>query len=408
MSSAAAMLNRLREPYHHDEFLAFTADPALRAVLIGCAKTHAWPDFTVHEGGVSAAIQFLVTEPPPRRLVVDLGESPDPVTAVQMLRDTCAAETVILVLGAVNDVRLYRDVLRAGAADYIVKPVTKEAIEDALERALKNQEQGSEAKPGEAKLGRFIVFIGAKGGIGASTLATNCAWLLANEHRAKTVLVDFDLQFGTMALNLDLEPSHGLSEVLANASRIDGLFLTSAMVSAGENLTVLASEEPLEREVQINAEAAGLLLNQLRVSCAFVVADLPRSFLSVSKETLAKATDVVVVSDLSLPSVRDTLRLLAFLKETAPTAKVSVLANRVSGGKGQISRGEFERGIEAKIAYIVPDDPKSAAAASNAGKPLPVVAKNSAGVKALRKLARGLAGPGAAKPKRSLFSWLKR
>lgn len=408
MSSAAAMLNRLREAYHHEEFLAFTADPALRAILLELAKAHAWPDFTVHEGGVSAAIQFLVTAPSPRRLVVDLGESPDPVTAVQMLRDTCAAETVILVLGAVNDVRLYRDILRAGAADYIVKPVTKEALEDSIERAIKSQEQAPEAKPGDAKLGRFVVFIGAKGGIGSSTLATNCAWLIANEHKAKTVLIDFDLQFGTMALNLDLEPSHGLSEVLANASRIDGLFLTSAMVSVGPNLMVLASEEPLEREVQINAEATGLLLDQLRQTNAFVVADLPRACLSTSKEMLAKATDIVVVADLSLPCVRDTLRLLAFLKEAAPTAKLSVLANRVSGGKGQISKAEFERGTETKVAYIIPDDPKSAAAASNAGKPLPVVAGKSAGVKVLRKLVRDLAGPGPGKGKRSLFSWLTR
>ena len=83
MSSAAAMLNRQREAYHHDEFLAFTADPAQRTVLLEYAKAHAWPEFTVHEGGVSAAIQFLVTSPSPRRLVVDLGESQDPVTAVR-------------------------------------------------------------------------------------------------------------------------------------------------------------------------------------------------------------------------------------------------------------------------------------------------------------------------------------
>jgi len=408
MSSAAAMLNRQREAYHHDEFLAFTADPAQRAILLEFAKAHAWPEFTVHEGGVSAAIQFLVTSPAPRRLVIDLGEVQDPVTAIQMLRDTCAAGTVILAMGAVNDVRLYRDILRAGAADYIVKPVAKEAIEDALERALRSQEQGQEAKPGEAKLGRFIVFVGAKGGIGSSTLATNSAWLLANEHKAKTVLVDFDLQFGTMALNLDIEPGHGLSEVLANADRIDGLFLTSAMTAAGENLMVLASEESLEREVAINAEAAALLINQLRQNAAYVVADIPRAHLSACKDLLGKATDVVVVSDLSLPSVRDTLRLLAFFRETAPTAKINVLANRVVGSKGQISKSEFERGIETKVGFIVPDDAKAAAAASNAGKPLPVIAKKSAAVNVMRKLVRGLAGPAVSKSKRPRFSWFSR
>ena len=315
---------------------------------------------------------------------------------------------MILALGTVNDVRLYRDVLRAGAADYIVKPVAKEAVEDALERALKAQEQGHEAKPGEAKLGHFVVFIGAKGGIGSSTLATNCAWILANENKAKTVLVDFDLQFGTMALNLDIEPGHGLSEVLANADRIDSLFLTSAMTAAGENLMVLASEESLEREVSINTEAAALLVNQLRQNAAFVIADIPRAHLSACKDLLGKATDIVVVSDLSLPSVRDTLRMLAFLKEMAPTAKVSVAANRVVGSKGQISKSEFERGIETKVGYVVPDDAKAAAAASNAGKPLPLIAKKSAAVKVMRKLVRAIAGAAASKPKRSLFSLFSR
>src|SRR3989304_2147745 len=114
MSSAAAMLHRLREDYHHDEFLAFSSDPAARAVLTEVAKLHSWPDYTVHDGGVSAAIQFLITAPAPRRLVVDLGDSPDPATAVQMLRDTCAAETAIVALGTANDVRLYRDICRAG------------------------------------------------------------------------------------------------------------------------------------------------------------------------------------------------------------------------------------------------------------------------------------------------------
>lgn len=126
MSSAAAMTNRLREAYHHDEFLAFSSDAAMRGILTELAKQHDWPDYTVHEGGVAAAIQFLVTVSSPRRLVVDLGDAADPVTAVQMLRDTCAAGTVIVALSAVNDVKLYREICRAGATDYVVKPTTCE------------------------------------------------------------------------------------------------------------------------------------------------------------------------------------------------------------------------------------------------------------------------------------------
>jgi pilus assembly protein CpaE len=393
MSSAAAMLNRLREAYHNDEFLAFSVDPTTRSVLAEVAKLNSWPDTTVQEGGISAAIQLMVTAPSPRRLIVDLGETPDPVTAVQMLRDTCSADTLIIALGAVNDIRLYRDVCRAGAADYVVKPVVKDILVDAMDRALRAQESSGDPARGEAKLGRLVLFIGAKGGIGASTLATNCAWLIAHEHRAKTALVDLDLHFGTTALDLDLEPGHGLCEALANPNRIDALFLTSAMVAESSNFMLLASEESLDRTTTINPEAATLLFDHLRQNFAFVVADLPRAQLSASRDLLGKATDIVVVCDLSLVSVRDTLRVLSFVRDNSPVGKISVVANRVANGKGQISKSDFERGIEARIDFLVPDEPKTAALAANSGKPLPTVAKRGGAVNALRKLAEGLAGP---------------
>ncbi len=405
MSSAAAMLNRLREAYHHDEFLAFSSDTAARGILVELAKQHGWPDYTVIEGGVAAAIQFLVTASSPRRLVVDLGGAADPVTAVQMLRDTCSAETAILALGAVNDVKLYREICRAGATDYIVKPATREILEEAIERALRSHDEGGDAATKEAKLGKLVLFVGAKGGIGASTLAMNCAWLLAHEHNQRVALVDLDLQFGTIALNLDLEPGHGLCEALANSSRVDGLFLKSAMVNESANLALLASEEPLDKTVGINPEAAGLLFEQLRRNFSCVVVDVPRALLSSSRDLIAKASDVFMVCDLSLASVRDTLRVVSFVGEVSPISNIAVIANRANG-KGQISKVDFERGIETRIAYLVPDEPKAATLAANPGKPLAVVAKRSAAVAALRKVTTAIAGPVKAKRKFSL--WPKR
>ena len=403
MSSAAAMMNRLREANHHDEFLAFSSDPAMRAILTDLAKQHDWPEFTVNEGGVAAAIQLLVTASPPRRLVVDLGDAADPVTAVQMLRDTCAAETVIVALGAVNDVKLYREICRAGATDYIVKPTTRDHLDEAIERALRSHEDGGDVAAKEARLGRLILFVGAKGGVGSSTLAMNSAWLLAHEHNQRVALVDLDLQFGTMALDLDLEPGHGLCEALANSNRVDGLFLKSAMVNESANLSLLASEEPLERTVEMNPEATALLFEQLRRNYSYVVVDLPRAILSANRDLIAKANDIMVVCDLSLASVRDTLRVISFIRDISPVAGVSVVANRVANGKGQISKRDFERGIETRIAYLIPDEPKAVALAANAGKPLPAAAKRSAVVGTLRKLTAAIAGPVKAKRKFSLW-----
>lgn len=406
MSSAAAMLNRLREAYHHDQFLAFSSDPNIRKVLVELATHRGWPDYTVQDGGVSAAIQFLIAAPSPRRLIVDLGDSPDPATAVQMLRDTCAADTAIIALGNVNDVKLYRDVCRAGASDYIVKPVNRDGLDEAIERAVRSHEMGVEPGTKEAKQGRLVLFIGVKGGIGSSMLAMNTAWLLAHEHRQRVALVDLDLQFGIMALNLDLEPGHGLCEALANPNRIDGLFLKSAMVTQSENLSVLASEETLDRAVDVNPEAVALLFDQLRRNYGCIIVDLPRSQLSISRDLLGKANDIMVVCDLSLASVRDTMRILSYVRDAAPVANVHVVANRAANGNGHISRADFERGIETKVSYVIPDEPKPAALAANAGKPLAVVAKRSTLARTLAKLAESIAG--SSKPKSKLSFWRKR
>jgi pilus assembly protein CpaE len=402
MSSAAALLNRVLESRHHDEFMAFATDPATREVLAELAEKRGWPATTVQEGGITMAIQLLVTAPSPHRLIVDLADSPDPVTAVRMLRDACGPETVIIALGTVNDIELLRDLGRAGAADYLVKPVTWETLDETIEKAVREAGGAPGPSAGEQKLGRIVVFVGSRGGAGASTLAMNCAWLMAHEQELRVALVDLDLQFGTLALNLDIEPSHGLVEALQNPSRIDGLFIASAMVNASDNLFVLAGEEPIDVATTFNAEAIDLLFDEMRETFDCIVVDLPRGNLVQSRALLAKAAEVGVVCDLSLPCVRDTMRVLSFLKEAAGDANVSVIANRVRrGAKGQISKRDFERGIETGIDFVIPDDAKAATASANAGKPLPAVAKRSGIVQALRKLELRLSG--LSEPKRGIL-----
>jgi pilus assembly protein CpaE len=408
MSSAAAMMNRLREAFHHDEFMGFSPDPRTREVLAEFARGHDWPEHTVQDGSVSAAIQFLVTASPPRRLVVDLAENSDPVTAVQMLRDTCAPETVIIAVGAINDVKLYRDVCLAGASDYLLKPVSKDMLDESIDKAVRAGDSAPDGARADKKLGRLVVFVGARGGVGTSTVAMNCAWLMAHEQSIRVSLVDLDLQFGTAALSLDLEPSHGLREALANPARIDALFLASAMISESKNLMVLAGEEPVDKPLDTKSEAVALLFDELRRDFGCVVVDLPRGSVTQSQELLAKATDIVVLCDLSLPCARDVLRLNAFLQEVNPAANVEVVANRVHGGKGQISKSDFERGIEMKVGHLIPDDPKSLTAAANTGKALAAAAKRSPCVAAMRKLCVGLAGPAKPAAKKSFSFWRKR
>lgn len=404
MSSAAALLNRVLESHHYDEFMAFAADAGSREVLAEFAEKRGWPAHAVQEGGIATAIQLLVTAPSPRRIVVDLTDSPDPVTAARMLRDACGPQTGIVAVGTVNDIALFRELGRAGVADYLTKPISSAALDEAMEKTVREHGPGAEAGAGAKKSGRIVVFVSARGGTGASTLALNCAWLMAHQRKLRVALVDLDLQFGTLALNLDVDPSHGLTDVLENPERIDALFIASAMVSESANLSVLASEEPLGVVPSFNPEAINLLFKEMSEGFDVVVVDLPRNQLVQSQALLAKANEIAVVSDLTLPCVRDTMRVLSFLKESARDAKVSVIANRIRGkAKGQISKRDFERGIEASVDFIVPEDAKAVTASANAGKPLPVVARRSEIVRALRKVEAGLSGQAKAKPRESFW-----
>ena len=409
MTSAAALMSRVLEAYHHDEFMAFSMDPDTRAMLAEFAAGHDWPASAVQEGGVTAAAQFLGPSGSPRRLLVDLGDHPDPVGAMTMLRDSCARETAIIALGNVNDIALLRNLLRAGASDYLIKPVTLDALEEAVERACQHHEAAPDPETGEQRKGRLVAFVGARGGTGTSTLAMNSAWLLAHEGGHRVALVDLDLRFGTVALNLDLEPSHGLVEALQNPGRVDGLFIASAMVNESENLFVLAAEEPLEAPISFDPEASDLLFDELCHNFDCVVVDLPGSAVSQHRGLLAHATDILVVSTLSLPCVRDVMRVLSFAKECAPTARRSVIANQVRpGNKGQISKRDFERGIEVRVDHVVPEDAKASAASANSGKPLAVVARHGGIVRALRKLDFGLPDKSKAKGRTSLWRRSKR
>src|SRR6185437_12730447 len=153
----------------------------------------------------------------PRVLLLDLSDSAAPIAEISAARAVAGMEVKILALGTVNDVTLFRDLLAAGANDYLVKPPSRESLASALEKPQAGGGGGS------GGLGQVIAFIGSRGGVGTTTVAVSCAWLLAEQHKQRTALVDLDLHFGTVALYLDTDPGSGLCEALEQPSRIDSL-----------------------------------------------------------------------------------------------------------------------------------------------------------------------------------------
>jgi pilus assembly protein CpaE len=302
----------------------------------------------------------------------------------------------------VNAAARFADVIEDEESREALARLLAERAPETLERAL-----GTRAKAQAAPRGRVVTVFGSRGGVGGTTVAVNLAWLLAHEAGRKVALVDLDLRLGTVALSLDLEPTHGLREVLESPDRIDSLFVSSAMARASETLCVLSAEEPLGDHLRIDPAAFDALTADLRANFDWIVVDAPRAANIPEDRILAHADKVVLVSDRSLAGMRDAVRLAGWIKSSTSRAELSVVVNKAGmHAKAEVPRADFERGIETKIAQELPFDPKTAGAASNAGRPIAVAAKGSAVAKGLRQLCAGFATAeksARAKPSLGLF-----
>jgi pilus assembly protein CpaE len=369
---------------------AFIDDPEWRQT-VEAALAPNWPDAICGRGGLAAALSAMADDDAPSIMLVDLAGTEDAVAGIHALAKICGDATRIIALGAVNDVSFYRRLIDAGAKDYLVRPIQPDMLAAAIDSVHAPHPVGASNKSGA----RFAAVIGARGGAGATMVAINTAWTIAHHMDKSVALVDLDLSFGTVALALDLEPTHGLREILDNPERIDNLFIKSALVRESENLSVLGAEEPFDDHFTVNSTALERLLSELTDTVDLVVADVPRNMVGAQRELFARADTVVIVSELTLASIRDTMRLATFIREAAEDVELIVVANKSdSGRKGEISKAEFERGIKMSVNHMLPWNPKVAAKAANAGKPLAEVAARSDIVRAVMVLSQAVSGDG--------------
>ena len=367
------------------ECIAFVGDNQTHGVVSSVLVEH-FNDPQVREGSTAQVIEYLSEGSPPAVLIVDLSDTGSPLTAVMSLTAALTEDTRIIGIGEVNDISLYREIIDAGATDYIVKPVTEKALTLALQRV--NEPLASESsEPVERKQQRIAV-IGSRGGVGVSTVATNLAWFCGESNKCRTVLVDLDLEFGTIALSLDLEPTRGLREALENPSRIDSLFISSATAKLSDNLSVMATEETLADDLNFNPNAVDVLFETIGRSADTIVIDVPRSAFTVRQKVIEAATKVVIVTELTLPGLRDTIRLLANVEDVAPKTPVIVVANRAGGASQAMPIAEFQKAIGRKIDFQLPEEPKALNNAANSGKPLLQQDKRGKLAKATEKVAK--------------------
>lgn len=384
------LANVLSKPAKAKPFAAYVSDDASRAAVIQAVGEIGVANPVVSSGTVRDAVRRLGNTPTPEILVVDLTDAGDPMTEIGALAEVCDEGTQVLAIGDVNDIQLYRALIGFGVHDYLVKPIDADALAASLSRA---KDGPKAAEPVAEQTGRVVAVVGARGGVGATTVATNVAWTLAQEQRQRVALVDLDLFFGSCGLTLDLESGRGFREALENPARIDGLFIERAMVRAADNLFVLSAEEALDYAITFDPSAIELLVEHLRRDFQVVVLDLPRFGARTQTSILTSPASIVLVSEPSLAGMRDTQRLARLFADSAPKADVCIVLNRVGANKGaELTRGDFEAGAESKVSIIVPFEPKTMAATAGTGKPLAKVANGSKATAAMRALSVEVGG----------------
>jgi pilus assembly protein CpaE len=369
-------------PFHpragtRDPFSAFMSDLDSEDVVRATALSFGWPLERIHNGGVNYAVQSLAVSQSPSILLVDLGESGDPLEDINGLAEVCEPGTMVIACGRINDVRFYRDLLASGIHDYLLKPFTQEQLHECIAGAQTIQAGARAAEAASATPHLMTAVIGVRGGSGCSTLAVSLAWLMSERDKS-TALLDLDVHFGSTALALDLEPGRGLTDAIENPSRIDGLFIERALVRPNDMLGVLSAEAPISQPLTGDGTAFLQLQDELRAAVACSVVDLPRHMLVQHPALLGDVATAVVVTELTLAATRDTIRILSWLKANAPATRVVLVANKVPVlGQEEVVRREFESSVEHKIDVVIPYDAKLASQAAKVGKPLAEVAKGS-------------------------------
>jgi pilus assembly protein CpaE len=332
------------------------------------------------EGGLGGAVEFYQNQPTPQLLVVEtLDPTPKLIEYLDRLSEVCDPGTKVIVVGAANDIALYRELMRRGVSEYLVPPLGTLQLIAALY-----------ADPAQPFIGRQIAFCGAKGGAGASTLAHNIAHLISEKMGANTVLVDLDLAFGTAGLDFNQDPLHGIADALNQPDRLDPVLMERMMARCGDHLSLFAAPASLERDFDIAPETFEEVAHKIRASTPYVVLDLPHAWTPWKRRMLTTSDDVVIVAEPDLASLRNAKNIVDLVRAARPNdAPPRVVLNKVGlPGRPEIPLKDFGEALGLTPSMSVMFDAKLFGQAANNGQMLAEVGPKSKQAESLDILAR--------------------
>ena len=355
-------------------------------------KTH----LKIQMGGIAAANEAYSSSPTPNVIVIESeNRSDDILGGLDTLAEVCDAGTKVVVIGRLNDVLHYRELMRRGVSEYLIAPVG--AID--MVRAI----CGLFSTPDAKAIGRVVAVVGAKGGVGSSTIAHNVAWAVARDLHLDTVVADLDLGFGTAGLDYNQDPPQGVADAVFSPDRIDTGFIDRLLSKCTDHLSLLAAPATLERVYDFGEEAFDSILDALRATLPCIVLDVPHLWTGWSKRILIGADDILIVAEPDLANLRNAKNILDLLKAARPNDRRPYYClNKVGVAKRpEINSGDFSKALDDEPIAVIPFEPQVFGSAGNNGQ---MIAEFSSGHRAagtFRQLAQVLTGRAEAKKAKS-------
>ena len=355
------------------------------------AKAH----MRVEHGGIIAAAEFYQSNPTPNLVIVETSAEPGAIMAeLSSLAEVCDPSTKVVVIGHYNDVTLYRDLIRAGVTEYMVAPVSMADIISVV--------SGIFVTPDAAPIGRTIAVIGAKGGVGSSTIAHNLSWSISTLFKNEVVIADLDLPYGSASINFDRDPPQGIAEAVFSPERIDEVYLDRLLEQCSEQLSLLAAPSSLERVYDFDPEAFTQIIDLTQRTAPTVVLDVPHTWNGWTRTTLARADEIILVAAPELANLRNAKNLIDTLRKLRPNDKQPFLVLNQVGvlKRPEISPADFCDPLGVEAAAIIPFDPLFFGNATNNGRMLAEMDANHAAVKLMNELAHVVTGRSEVKSKK--------
>jgi pilus assembly protein CpaE len=381
--------------------VAFCERPETAAMIEAASvdRRLAKTNVAVERGGLTQAVQYFSEQPSPNLIVVEsLSPGGRLLRELEQLAQLVDPTVKVIVLGAQNDILLYRELMRRGVSDYLVPPL--QPVQ--LIRSIANLY----VDPDQPFTGKSIAVVGVKGGVGSSTIAHNLAWAIAEHTQINAVLVDLDLTFGTTGLDFNQEPAQTIADALMAPDRVDDAILDRLLTKATERLSLLPAPATVDRTYDFELEAYEIIIQRVRQTVPLTVLDLPHVWTDWMRSTVITADEIVLVAAPELASLRNAKNLIDFLKAARPNDALPKLVLNMTGvpKRPEIPVKEFGAAVGIEPCLVLPFEPQLFGTALNNGQMLAEVAPQSRCAEGMDFLAKLLTGREIQTVKESLLS----